>query len=288
MIPSHPTSPFQKPIPPWDFLNMSYDPKDNLAFVVKNNATGQTQQRILPAGQAADHSFQKWLRYRNLSGFDIYVSMNALSIGARQRTKSNLSTIRHLYLDVDQGGNVALSNLLDSADIPMPTFVTYTSPGKFQVSWEVEGFQVNEAEDLQRKMVRVYYADPAAVDASRVLRLPGFYNRKYSQPFRVTCYRLNAEKCCPKSVQEIMKRELPTVQKSAYADVRERKISANGLITQSERDWAYVKKHLALGADPASLIVVLADRRKDKPNPAYYARLTVEKAMASLQLTGTN
>ena len=57
----------------------------------------------------------------------------------------------------------------------------------------------------------------------------------------------------------------------------------HGPISQSERDWAYVKSSLASGADPDELIVQLVhSRAADKSDPQYYARLTVTKALADL------
>jgi hypothetical protein len=56
-------------------------------------------------------------------------------------------------------------------------------------------------------------------------------------------------------------------------------------ISQSERDWAHVKSALASGADPEELITQLAhSRANDKSDPQYYARLTVTKALADLQM----
>src|SRR3984893_16274875 len=56
-------------------------------------------------------------------------------------------------------------------------------------------------------------------------------------------------------------------------------------MSQSERDWAHVKTSLAGGADPAALIAELArSRSADKSDPQYYARLTVQKAMAELRM----
>jgi len=43
-------------------------------------------------------------------------------------------------------------------------------------------FEKDQAESLQRALVRELGADLAATDSSRVLRLPGFYNHKYAKP----------------------------------------------------------------------------------------------------------
>jgi len=53
-------------------------------------------------------------------------------------------------------------------------------------------------------------------------------------------------------------------------------------ISQSERDWAWVKDQLKAGADPLQLREELARRRADKAKPDAYAALTVEKAMRAV------
>ena len=54
-------------------------------------------------------------------------------------------------------------------------------------------------------------------------------------------------------------------------------------ISQSERDWAFVRDGLRRGRDPEELRRELEQRRPDKPSPAYYARRTVDRAAASLE-----
>lgn len=105
--------------------------------------------------------------------------MNALKDGAYSRTKRDISEIRHVYLDLDYRGPEALKTIQNSQEVPNPNFVLDTSPGKHRVVWKVEGVTPQEAEDPQRRMAHEFGADIAATDASRVLRLPGFANRKY-------------------------------------------------------------------------------------------------------------
>ncbi len=55
--------------------------------------------------------------------------------------------------------------------------------------------------------------------------------------------------------------------------------------TQSEHGWACARRALARGDDPEVVIQRIADyRADDKDDPNYYARHTVEKAHAELQL----
>jgi hypothetical protein len=60
-------------------------------------------------------------------------------------------------------------------------------------------------------------------------------------------------------------------------------------LSQSEHDWAYAKRALARGDDPEEVIQRIADYRSDdKGDPNYYARHTVAKAQAQLQLEPDN
>ena len=56
-----------------------------------------------------------------------------------------------------------------------------------------------------------------------------------------------------------------------------------GTISQSERDWAFVRDGLRRGRDPDELRRELEQRRPDKPSPEYYARRTVDRAVRSLE-----
>ena len=53
----------------------------------------------------------------------------------------------------------------------------------------------------------------------------------------------------------------------------------NAPISNSERDWAEINRALAMGRNPEELVRELAAKRTDKPNPQYYASLTVSKAL---------
>ena len=55
-------------------------------------------------------------------------------------------------------------------------------------------------------------------------------------------------------------------------------------VSQSERDWAWWLDALRRGLDPAIVRASLEERRADdEPDPGYYARRTVEGAVASLR-----
>jgi hypothetical protein len=185
-----------------------------------------------------------------------------------------------VYLDFDNDGTRAVREMMARPGMPIPNHLIESSPGKWQAVWRVQRFQTQAAEDLMRGMVREFGADPAAVDSARVLRLPGLYNHKYETPHFIGVQNLSVEIHTPSHFPSFAIEEaaaLPAVSRQPCA-MRERKAHAG--ISQSERDWAYAKRALARGEDPEAIIQAMAAFRSDKPDPQYYARLTVSKAAA--------
>jgi hypothetical protein len=224
------------------------------------------------------------MRYKNeRDGCDIYVGMNALKATAYTRTKHDVLAIRHLYADLDHDGSASLAAIEKSSLVPAPNYVLNTSPDKYQVIWRVEDIDITQAETLLHAIAREFDGDQAATDAARVLRVPGFMNKKYEQNFLVNAQR-HSDRIY--NAREFKLRAEPV--DSGYRQLRRSPSQANRSeprqISQSERDWAHVKSALASGADPEELIAQLAhSRANDKSDPEYYAQLTVTKALAELR-----
>src|SRR5271154_2540242 len=143
-------NPAEKPMPfvpsAPEYILDNFDPADRIAMLVLNRDFSETIQRITSAQKAASPEFQAWLRYKNANGSDIYMGMNPLKKDASTRTKEDIASIRHVYLDLDQGGPETLQSLENSTAVPKPNYVLTSSPGKFQISWRVEGMSLDEAE----------------------------------------------------------------------------------------------------------------------------------------------
>mgnify|MGYP001240626234 CR=1 FL=1 len=205
--------------------------------------------------------------------------MNTLKPDAKGRTKADIAEIRHLYLDLDEDGDQRLERVLKSDRLPQPNYVLDTSPSKHQVIWKVEGFTLEQAEAMLRTMAREFGGDPAATDAARVLRLPGLHNKKFREPVSVNGSRLSD------AVHG-------SIGFANFADVpgRERFSTGTGTVSsglrrdggplsQSERDWAWVRDQLRGGVTPELVKKALAERRHDKADPAYYAERAVARAL---------
>jgi hypothetical protein len=270
-----------RPLTASEYVRELFEPADHAAILVRNRGTGKTVQRIAKAETIASPEFQTWLVARSFAGSDVYVGMNPIKDGAYSRTKDSIKDIRHVYLDLDRNGDASLDAIRNSADVPAPNFVLDTSPGKHQVVWKVSGFSPGEAESLLRSLANHFAGDAAATDSTRVLRLPGFANRKVSEEFIVQA-RQESDAIYTVRHFTIPEDSPETPRRFSHAQESNRTISGDHK-SQSEHDWAYAKRALARGDDPESVIQRIADYRLgDKSDPGYYARHTVEKAQAEL------
>jgi RepB DNA-primase from phage plasmid len=264
-----------------EYILDNFKPTERIALLVLNRDFGETIQRITSAQKAASPEFQAWLRYKNANGSDIYIGMNPLRQDASTRTKEDIESICHVYLDLDRGGPEALASIKNSTVVPNPNYVLTTSPGKFQVVWKVDGLSLDEAEGLLRALVYEFEGDPAATDATRVLRLPGFANKKYETDFYVEARKQSSE------IYHLRDFKLPVDSQDSprrnYYSRPKPQSSPRANLSQSEHDWAFAKRALARGEDPQEVMQQIASyRAREKSDPEDYARRTVIKAQADL------
>jgi hypothetical protein len=249
------------------YIRDNFEPGDRLAIVLLNKRTGAVMQRVAGAEKIASPDFQAWLRFQNSQRCEVYVSMNALREAARGRTKADIAVIRHVYLDFDENGTEAVEVLLKREGLPKPNYLINSSPDKWQVVWKVARFAKEEAETLQRSLVKETGADPAATDCARVLRLPGFYNHKYAQSHFVRMEQLTSETYRPEQFPAF-KPDDRTARGLSPTGRSPNTRHSDGTLSQSEKDWAFAKRALARGESQETVITAIASyRRYDKSNP---------------------
>jgi DNA primase RepB-like protein len=265
---------------PSRYIEAHYEPGDRLAVLLINRKTGVVKHEFGSAEFLASPRYQAHLRAANAHGADVYLSVNTLKPDARRRTKTDIAAIRHLYLDIDEGGPAALNKLLLDRDMPKPHSVLESSQGKYQVLWQVENFSAEHAETVVRGLARRFGADAAVWDTARVLRVPGFRNHKYETPHYV------AE--IPNSPPPYRLRPLDfpafpdsTSQTAEPGNVASHRQAGYAHHSQSERDWAFANRALERGEDPAVIKQKIATFRHDKHNPVSYAERTVNKAQTA-------
>jgi hypothetical protein len=273
-----------------EYIRANWERGDRLAVVLLNRETNAVQQRIRTAEEIAAPRYQAHLRAANASGSDVFISMSSLKPDAMGRTKADIAEVRHVFLDVDGGGRAAVDAILHghigTPGVPPAHHVLQTSRDNHQMIWSVQGFTVRDAEALMRGMAAAHGADPAAVDASRVLRLPGFRNWKYEQPHYVREVALAPaallkqapkREYAPSDFPQYGAREAHAAR--IYINTKSAAHGQPGGATQSERDFGHVLRQLARQVPPARIVAELAAARPDKPNPQYYAEHTVANAL---------
>ena len=256
------------------FVARTFKPDDRIALVLIDRSSTSNTRQILQRARHFD-GLMPMLEKANEQS-NIYVAINPLTEEARGRTKADISQVRHVFADFDVEAKERIAAMNRSGRMPRPNEIVATSPGKAQVLWRVEGFSKDQAEALSRGLVREYGADPAATDVNRVMRVPGFVNRKYDPAPYVGVQRVHSGISRPD--------QFPVYESDRQqGSVRgyERTQRTPGGITQSDRDWAYVRDGLKRGVAPSELRARLEETRKDKPNPRYYAEHTVQRAMES-------
>jgi hypothetical protein len=257
-----------------DFLARCFAPGSTIALLLRTESPAKTQQRVVTLEQALAPRYLGWLAHENHHGANVYVAANPLRSGSRKRTKESIASVRHVYLDIDDDGDARLSALRASDAVPPASAILSTSPGKYQVFWRVDGFDFEQQELTLKQLATAFGGDPACTDCNRVLRIPGFLNRKYSPAHIVAVEYGKSQEWKPADFR------LDEVVDKIALPLRSVARSASHKDTRSEQDWAWVCAQLAQGRDAGKVTHELASRRSDKPNPLYYAQRTVDVASA--------
>lgn len=171
---------------PRAFLAAGYAPDDWVAILLKSYRTGQAIQRVLPVTTVASERFQAWLRAKNAQRWEVYVSTNAVVPAQHSRTRQHVAAVRHMFVEADADGDRLLATLSKRSDLPPPSYVLRTSPGRVHVLWRVQGLDVPRVEAVQKHLARALQTDTAATSAAQMTRLAGFYNHKHENPFPVS------------------------------------------------------------------------------------------------------
>ncbi len=260
-----------------EFLIRCFAPYETIALLLRSEAPLKVMQRIVTVKQALAPRYLRWLAYQNTNGANIYVAANPLRLRSKKRTKESIASVRHIYIDLDTDDDARIATIRSSDLVPKPTIILSTSPGKYQALWRVCGFDLVSQEDTLKQVATAFGGDSACTDCNRVLRVPGFLNRKYdpaplvsAEYFGDSVYKLGDFRL-PKSILDSLLSE-----RLHQTPKRARKQST------SESDWAWISQELADGTGAAKLTKELASRRSDKPNPLYYAQRIVDVASARI------
>ncbi len=287
-IPKGPPVSPRRANPAVDYLNALYQPDDRLAIVAvgRHGPDPKVEQRVVTARAATRPGYQRFLRHRNATGHDIFVSMNPIRPKTQSREKADVLEVRRLQLDLDKTGPDSLRRVLadvNAGQLPSPAAVIRSSRQNYQIVWHTDpgAWTPDAAENAMRRLAGHYGGDSSVADVARVMRLPGFRNKKPERDDAAVVWTPHDGG----PVRPELFAHLPPPEKTA--PVRRARNTARRGLSQSDRDWAYVKDQLRRGTSPRCLVAHLEKTRQDKHNPRDYAERTVRKARAALGLTQT-
>ena len=103
-------------------------------------------------------------------------------VPGRSRTRRAIAAVRHVFLEEDSDGPGLLAALTTRPDLPPPSYVLHSSPGRLHVFWRSRGFDAGAVETLQKRLARELDTDTAATSCAQTTRLPGFVNHKRQTP----------------------------------------------------------------------------------------------------------
>lgn len=134
-------------------------------------------------------AYQMLLQY-NQNGYGIFCCINAMD--GQGRNLENVDHVRTHVVDLDNLFSAQTNYEKATTSEFVPHFAVQTSPGKYHLYWLVEPYKGNEFYSThQRKIRQLYDGDRSVIDASRVLRLPGFNHLKDpANPFLVHCWQV--------------------------------------------------------------------------------------------------
>jgi hypothetical protein len=184
---------------------------------------------VLQAG--ADSSL---LQQHHNNGAGIYITVNETD--GHGRKSQNMVRVRAVWREADAP---------DLPTLPLePSLVVETSPGHrheyFLVfdEWPADEQGRADFAGIMDRMVETYGSDKNAKDISRVLRMPGFLNRKYDEAFQVRIHKVSGRRYTRKELLE------------AFPPIAKRKPDPIPSITASTPDEARIRDALfAINAD---------------------------------------
>ncbi|MGN0634273.1 MAG: DNA polymerase [Oscillospiraceae bacterium] len=188
-------------------------------------------------------------------------------------TDKEITRINAQYVEMD---NISIEEQKKKIkEFPLPPSLVIQTLRSLHVYFFVdETATVEDFRPIQKQLVKYFDGDPACVNESRVMRLPGFYHCKTSTPVKVNCLCFHPERVYTQ--QDIAKHLPPLEEKPADKKVSENKVfekkeNALGLTrvfkgcdflqhcekdaaTLSEQDWYAMITNLAVFEGGTDLI----------------------------------
>lgn len=111
---------------PVRYMRREFSAEERVAVVLIQKDTRRAIQHVATADRISQAEFQARLRHANASRHEVYIGMNPVREASHSRTKADIASIRHVYLDFDHSGTAAVQALMRREDMPEPNYLVNT------------------------------------------------------------------------------------------------------------------------------------------------------------------
>lgn len=217
-----------------DVINALFNPNEKVCLRVFADKKGDPFSGQKYSCEAAKfNDYKDTLKKHNEASRGIFYVVNMGGDNDKDITRINAQ-----FVEMDEGSFEEQQEKIDAFALP-PSMIIKTRKS-LHTYWFMKDAKVEKFRAIQKGLVKHFHGDPACVNESRVMRLPGFNHCK-QEPVEVVCISFHPER---KYTQEQLEEILP-IEEETITEVK--KGTEKGLnIVQHECDFIkHCKEHAA-------------------------------------------
>lgn len=206
-----------------DILGSVFAPEDIVCFRVFDDKKGGTFPGMKLECKCRDYlkDMEPQLMEHNKMGRGVFFAVNS----GGQRDK-DITRINAQFVEMDEGTFEDQWKKINS--FPLPPSMVIQTRKSLHVYWFMGKADLGRFREIQKRLVRWFDGDPACVNLSRVMRLPGFYHNKTDTPVMVRCVSFHPER---RYTQEQLLAVLPEPVESKLAQAAHKCGAGKGIET---------------------------------------------------------
>ncbi len=254
-----------------DVINAIFNPDDTVCLRIfddRKNGIFTGAKMSVEAGKF--FAVESTLKEHNKNHHGIFFVVNSGG-----QTDDSITRINAQFVEIDDKSFEEQQALIDA--FPLPPSMVIKTRKSLHTYWFVKDAKVSQFRPIQKALVSHFGGDPACVNESRVMRLPGFYHCK-QEPVLVECISFHPKR---RYAQEQLMEVLPVQEETEVTSKTELHGEQKGIriveascdfiqycrdnaATLSEHDWYAMISNLSV-FDGGEVVI----HQYSKPYPNY-------------------
>ena len=181
-----------------DVINAIFNPDDTVCLRIFDD-----RKEGIFTGAKMSVEAGKFLKEHNQKNHGIFFVVNSGG-----QTDDSITRINAQFVEMDDKSFAEQQALINA--FPLPPSMVIRTRKSLHTYWFVKEAKVSLFRPIQKALVQHFGGDPACVNESRVMRLPGFYHCK-KEPILVECISFHPER---RYTQEQLIERLPVSQEA--------------------------------------------------------------------------